>query len=425
MPAGDAARRAAILVTGDELIEGRVADRNGPLLARRLGERGYSVDRIVCVGDDLATLVDAIRALAAAHDLVVMSGGLGGTLDDLTREAAARAIDVPLVEMPEGRAVMARFWERLQRTPPDREWVEALLPRGARVLDNPTGLAPGFEIAIGAARLQAYPGVPAELETMSGLHLPRGGAGVRLEREVLVAGRAESDVAARLGDRLDRGRDPLIGIAAKEGFVALRIRTVAATVEEGEARIATELAFLEEALGEAIVSVRGESVDALVARVLLARGETLAVAESLTGGLIGHRLTEHPGISAALLGVDVTYANAAKEGVLGVAAATLAAHGAVSEEVAREMAEGVRRLHDADWGIATTGIAGPDGGSARKPVGLAWVACAHRDGVTAAESRVHPGSRSQVKERASCHALDLLRREIARGDGTRGAVDGG
>jgi competence/damage-inducible protein CinA-like protein len=409
--------RAGIITTGDEVVEGRVFDTNGPYLASLLGQRGYELKFSTSIGDDLDEIEATVRAAAGRVELLVITGGLGGTADDLTREAVGRAFGRELEFAEEGRAVMRRFWKALDRDPRDDNWTEAYLPRGSRVIDNPRGLAPGFdlkgEIGGSTLRVMVYPGVPSELRGMASRSLPSVTGRVIREREFRLAGLPESQVAEMLGDRLARDRSPRIGIAAKAGFILLRAVVQGRDAVAAENLLDEETAAVRQLFGDSLISAGKDDLEEVVVRALRTRSETLAVAESLTGGFIGHLLTAIPGVSEVLTAVDVTYANAAKVKLLGVDAADLENPevGAVSERVARQMAEGVRRLHDCDWGIATTGIAGPTGGRPGKPIGLAWVAVAGPAG-TSAEFRVHPGSRDDVKERAARHALDLLRRSI-------------
>lgn len=411
---------AGIITTGDEVVEGRITDTNAPHLGRLLAGRGHRLRFAISVGDDVDEIEAAIRAAVGRVETLAITGGLGGTADDVTREALARASCRPLVEHPEGRAVMERFWASLGRDPKaDRDWVEARLPEGCSVIDNPRGLAPGIDLKAQIEgtplRVLVFPGVPGEMRAMAENAVPWHEGVAVLEREFRVTGLGESVAAEMLGARLDRGREPRIGIAAKAGFLLLRVVARGARPEEAASVLEAEAEAFEEIFGARLVSADGREVEETVADALGRQEATLAVAESLTGGYIGHLLTELPGISRTLLGVDVTYSNEAKCRLLSVAESDISREGAVSETVARAMARGVRDLHGADWGIATTGIAGPTGGRPGKPVGLAWVAVAGPKGVVVAESRVHPGERSEVKQRAARHALDLLRRSLLGG----------
>ncbi|MCB9833340.1 MAG: CinA family nicotinamide mononucleotide deamidase-related protein [Planctomycetes bacterium] len=408
--------RARVLLSGDELVEGRLADTNGALIARALTTRGFEVVAFDVVGDDLDRLTRCLDAALDEVEATVVSGGLGGTADDLTRPALAAALGVDLVLVPEARADVEAFWRRLGRPIPPEIPIEAILPRGTAKVTNPVGLAPGVLAERRGHRLLCLPGVPSELRGMiegGALDLLGRPATLRRERLVRLAGLAESRVAIMLGDRLERGRNPLYGIAAKSGEVQLAIRAVDVDAERAEAMLDAEEEALRQLFGASLHSADGRALEEVVVACLLARGETLAIAESLTGGLVGEMITALPGVSAVLRGGVVAYANEVKTALLGVDAAILddRARGAVSEDCALAMARGARRALGADWAIATTGIAGPTGGSAEKPVGLVWVAAAGPEGAVA-ERRIHPGDRLDVRRRAAMHALDLLRRQL-------------
>lgn len=409
--------RAWIILTGDELIEGRTRDANGDVVARALRDRGHAVARIVTVGDGAAPLAAALAgARAAGAGLAVVTGGLGGTPDDLTRDGVATFLGVELARDETAARQMRATREARGLAPPPEPWPESLLPAGATAVRNVVGLAPGFIVG-DAPRILVLPGVPAELRAMiedGALDAVPPGK-VRWAAETVKAiGLTEPEIARRLGDLMARDRNPLIGLAAKTGEVHVAIRAAGPDVDAARRLVDADVERVAGLLGGAVYTTAGEELHEVVARLLLDRSATVVVAESLTGGLVGDRLTDCAGVSAAFLAAHVTYADAAKTSVLGVDQSLLAAHGAVSEPVVRAMAEGARARHDADFAVATSGIAGPGGGSAEKPVGTAWVAACSRDGC-AAEVRVHGGRRREVKVRAARHALDLLRRVILGG----------
>ncbi|MCA9323084.1 MAG: CinA family nicotinamide mononucleotide deamidase-related protein [Planctomycetes bacterium] len=408
--------KAWVVVTGDELIEGRTADTNGSYLSRALGERGFEVERIVVLGDDESTLVEVTHAARQNAAVMVVAGGLGGTADDLTRSALARAFDCPLVEDAAARAQVESFWRRLDREPRALPSPECLVPRGAEVIENGAGLAPGLFIRTGGFSVIALPGVPSEMQHMVQAGALDGlgrGRQQRAEAIVHVVGLAESVAAERLGSLLDRGRKPLVGITAKDGELILRVRVRADELTAAEALVAADLSRIRDCLAGHVYSEAGESLAAVLLNRMREKRLTLAFAESLTGGGLGDLITEIPGSSDVFLADLVCYSNAAKVALLGVPEATIAKHGAVSEACALAMAKGVRERTGADLAVSTTGIAGPGGATDQKPVGLAWVACASAEGVLA-EHRIHPGGRSEVKTRCARHGLDLLRRVLDR-----------
>ncbi|MEE9394682.1 MAG: CinA family nicotinamide mononucleotide deamidase-related protein [Planctomycetota bacterium] len=404
-------RRAWIAITGDELLHGDLIDANGPYLAALLNRCGIEVTRFVGVGDDLCALVSLIRDSMGKTELLVMTGGLGSTADDLTRPAAAAALGLNLAVDDEAHRQVEAFWQSLDRDPAGQVFPEASLPQGATLIPNPKGLAPGFVCEHEDWRMVAFPGVPAELQEMAPRYFePLADSARRMwQAEVMVSGISESATAEILGDLLDRGREPLIGIAAKEGFLRLTLRARGLGAAD---KIAVDVAEIESRFAEKVVSAVGHSQVEIISKALRDRGWTLALAESLTGGLLGHQLTEIPGSSEFLIAALVTYADRAKTQVLGVSAALIAEHGVVSQPVAEAMAQGARRTQACDWGLATTGIAGPGGALPGQAVGTAWVAVADPMGRVYGECRVHPGTRSQVKDRVAVHAFDLMRRVL-------------
>ncbi len=404
-----------IILTGDELIEGRLADTNGSYLAAALFALGFEPAGMVVVGDDRARLTTIMRQALADNDIVVCSGGLGGTPDDLTRYALADAVESPLVVNVEAMGQLKQFWARLKRTFPSDKPLEAMMPASARAVANKAGLAPGMFVEHKGAKLLCLPGVPSELKQMIGdgvLELFGPPQGKRSFAALRVIGMREPVIAQVLGDIMERGRNPLCGIAAQEGEVLLSLRASAASQDQADRAIQADVTRIKDLLGDKVISEDGSGQVQIIAEALRRKGQTVAIAESLTGGLLGHQFTEIPGVSDVFLAGFVTYSNAAKVNVLGVDRKTLNGEGAVSEGVARQMAKGALARGSADFAVATTGIAGPTGGSAEKPVGLCWVAAASKSGEDWAESRVHGGSRGEIKRRSATHALDLLRRLI-------------
>ncbi len=390
---------AAILAVGTELFRPGRRDRNTPLLTGRLASLGIPVVFSAVLPDDEETLVEAIRLALGRADWVFVAGGLGPTSDDRTRAAAAGALGVPLV-LDEAAA------ERLRRRRYGSVEVnlrQAYVPEGATALPNSAGTAPG---ALAAGRLVLLPGPPRELEAMFDAEvaprLPRGQAPA--EATLLLAGMPESVLEERIADLTPLPDGPLsLSILASRGVLELRV------AGRGADRLADQIA---ERAGPALFSRKpGDSLEARVGRMLRERGLRLAVAESLTGGLIGDRLTSVPGASGWFdLGV-VAYADSAKRDLLGVPEATLASFGAVSEETARAMAEGVRqRAGGRALGLAVTGIAGPTGATPGKPVGTVWIALAGAE-TTAVRHRL-PGGRELVRQLTATRALDLVRRTL-------------
>ncbi len=414
--------RAAVLVTGDEVLEGRVGDRNGRFLAADLDARGAEVDRIVVLGDRREAIASQVRALAAEGlDLVVTTGGLGVTHDDLTMEAVADAAGVATA-LDEGALALVRARSaghpNIARVDPAvAEAVarkQATLPVGG-VTVPPAGTAPGCVLTVGATVVVVLPGPPREVAAMwpdAVRTAPVADVLARVTAPVRRILRVHGVIEAELVERLE-GRVPSgvrMGICARPGEIEVVLTETGArpgAADEAAARIS-------DWFGRAVFSTDGADVDDAVAGALLARRQTVAVAESCTGGLVGARLTRRPGSSAYVLGGFVTYADAAKRDLLGVAAEVLGAHGAVSRPVAAAMAEGARGALGADWALSVTGIAGPGGGTPAKPVGLVFVGCAGPAGTRVVENRFR-GDRDLVRERSVSAALHLLREALAGG----------
>lgn len=414
---GRGAPAAHIVCSGDELTLGRIANTNAAWLSRRLTDLGFDVRRHVVVPDHLGPLAAEIRAAAAAARLVILSGGLGPTVDDLTREAAAQAAGRRLVRSATALAAIRRFFARRRRPMPENNARQADLPAGAAILRNPAGTAPGFALAIRGALVAALPGVPAELRPMfeSGvvplLRRRFPGRPAVAAKELDTIGLPESEVDRRLAGVASPGGNPRLSLMVRDAIVTARFFARGRTAGEARRALRSALGPARRALGAHVFGEDGMDVSDAVAALLLRRRLTLSIAESCTGGLIGHLLTRVPGVSAALLEDVVTYANASKVKRLGVSAALIRRRGAVSAEVAAAMAEGSQRTSGADAALAVTGIAGPGGGTAAKPVGLVYVAARFRGATTVRELRL-PGDRAMVQARAARLALDHLRRRI-------------
>jgi len=406
-----------LLSTGDELLTGQVVDTNSAWLMDRLWDLGLLVRRKTLVGDDRTDLDAAIRECCGRADAVVMSGGLGPTEDDLTAEVVAGVAGAPL-ERHEATlaAIQARF-EKLGRTMTPNNARQALVPRGATVHPNRFGTAPGFSIRIGRATLTCLPGVPVEFKGLCDEAVLPALAGrlgaVPAARVLKLLGVPESHADQLMRPVMDDPANRGVRFGYRAHFPEVHLKWMVDGAD-AEARAAAIEARVRALFGESVWGAGKEELPALVVQRLTARGERVALAESCTGGLVASLLTEVSGASAVLdLGV-VAYADAVKRELLGVPAATLAAHGAVSEPVARALAEGARRLGRATWGLGITGVAGPTGGTPEKPVGTVHLALAGPAG-TQAWQRRFTGDRPRVRRAAAYDALDALRRALAAG----------
>lgn len=395
-----------ILSSGSELLRGRGLDLHLGWFGRRLEAAGLEIRHHQTLADDRRRLVDGLKLAAARSDIVILTGGLGPTEDDHAREAAAKAFHRPLVfRASEWKRIRDRF-RSVRRKMSANNRRQAFLPKGARLIPNPRGTAPGFLIRDGGVIFAALPGPPNEMHPMflKGV-LPA--LKVRRTFEVW-EGRAYGIPEGTVDETVSRivGRSASYGLTVRQGQVNITIRG------EGSRRkqiLRTLARRVRAAFGDAFME---RNLPEEVAHLLMDRGVTLAVAESCTGGLITHGLTEVPGVSSVLLEGVVTYSNASKTARLGVAPGLIRRHGAVSAEVARAMAAGVARSSGARLGAAVTGIAGPGGGSKEKPVGLCFMAVNGR-----VERRVFPGIRADVKLRAANFTLNMIRQALVRGEG--------
>jgi nicotinamide-nucleotide amidase len=371
--------RAEILSIGSELVSGQSLDTNSRWLSQQLGMLGIPVAFHTTLGDEMEDHRAAFRVAFDRADLVVMTGGLGPTQDDLTREALADCAGVPLVEDPVSLAAIEAMFSRRNRVMTERNRLQALFPVGAEPMENPVGTAPGIWMRVGRATVACLPGVPSEMKKMFAEQvvprLKRQGlvTKVIVHRKINMYGKGESEIEAQAMDLTVRGRVPEVGITASEATISFRIAAEAATEEDALRLIEPTAQLIYERFGNLVLGEGTVDVAESLAFQLDRTGSTLATAESCTGGLIARMITAVPGISASYLGGVVTYANSAKTELLGVPVEMLAAHGAVSPEVAAAMAEGVRKRLGTTLGISTTGVAGPGGGTPEKPVGLVYI----------------------------------------------------
>ncbi|HKY36641.1 MAG TPA: competence/damage-inducible protein A [Polyangiaceae bacterium] len=405
---------AAVLCIGTELTRGELTNTNASWLAESLTALGLEVTALDCVDDDRVRIEACLRRLAAEHQVLICTGGLGPTTDDITTECAARVAEVALER---DQATLDGIEQRLLRF--GRKMAasnakQADFPAGARVLPNPNGTAPGFRVELLGTPAYFMPGVPSEMKAMFETSLaPELKALVTEPRHQIVLrsfGLPESEVNDRLAG-IEASFEVVIGYRATLPEIEVKVLARAASPEVA-ARAARKAA--DEArsrLGDHVYAEGFGSLPESVGALLAERGLTLAVAESCTGGLAAELLTRAAGSSRYFLGGAVVYANPAKTELLGVAPELIAQHGAVSTEVARAMAEGVRARLGADIGLAFTGIAGPDGGTAQKPVGLVHWAASSKAG-TEARDRVFIGDRQAIRRRAVFAGLDLVRRNL-------------
>jgi len=408
--------RAAILAVGTELLSVDRVDSHSLRLAARLERHGVALVRKAVVADDEEEIAAEVVAALARVDLLIVTGGLGPTADDLTREGCARALGLRLVEDAAVWEAIGRRFASFGRTPSENNRRQALVPEGAAVLANARGTAPGLRLDRGGRTLFLLPGVPHELEELVERELEpwlvaRSSGGGTERRTLRVAMRPESEVDRMLEPAYREFGRESITVLASPGEVRVRFAAHGPAPERG-ARLEAMDRRLRGLLGDAVFGAgEEETLEAVVGALLAARGWTLATAESCTGGLVAERLTRVPGSSGWFPGGVVAYSNSVKTDLAGVDPELFAAHGAVSEQVARALAEGVRRRFGADLGIGITGIAGPGGGSEEKPVGTVHLALAAADGTRHRALRL-PGDRERVRTMAAQAALEMVRRGL-------------
>jgi nicotinamide-nucleotide amidase len=412
---GGARKTAACLAVGSELLGDCRLDSNSLTITRTLARYGITVDEKRVAGDSVDRVAEAIRGLFARHDLVVVTGGLGPTADDVTRDAVARAFDREIAVDAEVEGWIRTRYAELGRDMPEICTTMARVVAGSKPLRNNRGSAPGVLLEDDGHLLAVFPGVPWEMEEMLERDLEPEIASwnpglSKFSRTLLLGGVVESDTEVKIRHLYDGFGRENITILASYGVLRLVLSAVGDKGSSIRRLDAMEAAF-REVLGMDVAAVDIENLSEVVLEGLRTRQQTLAVAESCTGGLLSAHLTDVPGASQVFLGGVVSYSNEAKEHLIDVPHEMLVEHGAVSEEVACAMAEGVRARFGSDWGAGITGIAGPTGGTEEKPVGLVHWAVAGPDGVSA-KHHVFLGDRSIVRVWSLNATLDLLRRRL-------------
>jgi nicotinamide-nucleotide amidase len=405
---------AAVLSIGTELTRGELVNTNATWLGEELTKLGFEVVEHATVDDRLERIVTLIRRFAETNRVVVVTGGLGPTSDDLTTVAAASAAGVGLRRDERVVEGIRQKFEAFGRVMPESNAKQGDFPEGAQVLPNPVGTAPGFALSLGEARFFFVPGVPREMKHIFNESIVPAIAALAEPRthqvHIRTFGMTESGVAQALHELEKKHEGLTLGYRAHFPEIEVKVHVRADSAAEAQRRsesIADEVRAL---LGDAVFGGRAESFAEAVGKVLRDKGKTLAVAESCTGGRVGEMLTRVPGASNYLLLDAVVYANSAKEAVLGVGQEILRAHGAVSAETAAAMAEGALRVAGADIAVSITGIAGPEGGTEDKPVGTIWFGLARKGERTITKHRKLPWGRERVQILASYVALELVRR---------------
>jgi nicotinamide-nucleotide amidase len=407
--------KAELICIGTELLLGQTADTNATYLARQLADLGIDLYHKTTVGDNLQRISAVLGTAWDRAELLILSGGLGPTQDDLTREAVAGLLGENLEFQTEAWQEIKAFFSKLQRSVVASNRRQAMFPPSGRLISNSTGTAPGLLVEKEGHLIVALPGVPRELMTMWDqsvrplLHdrLAREGVSVLTSKTIRVVGMGESMMEEKVIDLIQNQTNPTIAPYAGQGEACLRLTAKSRSKSENLRLLDSLQATVAERLGPFIYGYDNDNLETVIGRLLQAKGWHLAVAESCTGGLIGHRITNVPGSSAYYLGGINSYSNQFKMELLGVPETTLREHGAVSPETAQAMAEGARRISGAEVGLASTGIAGPGGAVPGKAVGLIYLAVVS-PGFIRIESRVFPYNRIGNKEAAAQMGLTLL-----------------
>lgn len=408
---------AEIVSVGTELLMGQVVNTDAQFIAQRLAPLGFQVFYHTTVGDNAKRLTAAVHQAVERSDVVVFTGGLGPTDDDLTKETVAAAFGMTVEPVPEEVERLTKYFAARGYPMTPNNYKQASFPKGSLILKNDFGTAPGCILSAGGKTAVLLPGPPRELFPMFQNYvmpyLERMTGAKLYTRELHIFGMGESSVTCQLKDVIDAQTNPTVAPYVKTGEVTLRVTALCQNDEEGEALVQPMIGEIVARLGDVVYSTVGESLPETCARLLVGDGATLAIAESCTGGMIASEFVAIPGCSNFLLEACVAYSDAAKTRRLEVSPELLKTFGAVSEECARAMAEGMRASSGADFALATTGFAGPDGGTEAAPVGTVFLALASPDGTEIKRVQLH-GERARIRELASLHAFDLLRRRLCR-----------
>ncbi len=407
--------KAEILAVGTEILLGDIVNTNAQYLAKRLADLGISVYHQSVVGDNPERLLEAYRLAFGRADLVITTGGLGPTKDDLTKEVAFEYFGKQSVIHEESLKIIEGYFKKMNRPMAESNKKQAYFPVDAVILPNNNGTAPGCIIEKNSKIVALLPGPPREMKPMFEEsvvpYLKKFQQGVLVSKVLRVIGVGESTAAEMLEDILDNQTNPTVAPYAKEGEVTFRITAKASSEEEGKKLIETIEVEIRKRLGENIYGEGDTTLENVVGEMLVNRNLTISTAESCTGGMVAATLINYAGISSVLMEGAVTYSNEAKINRLGVLRETLDKHGAVSSEVAAEMAQGIAKTAGTNIGLSTTGIAGPGGGSDEKPVGLVYIGL-YINGEVKTKKLNLSGNRQKIRERATMQLIDWLRREL-------------
>ncbi len=407
---------AEIISIGQELLLGEITDTNASYLSDMLSAAGIDVKYHTCVGDYASQIQEALTIAVGRSELIFTTGGLGPTKDDLTREVISEFSDCPLRLHKESLRRIEQIFKLRNLNVPPVNRIQAMIPEGATVIKNEHGTAPGFLLTYKGIKIISLPGVPSEMKSMFQSIYPllkEKNEDVIHTKLLNCFGIPESTLGEKLGNLMDRNNNPSVGTRVKNGVIAVRIHAKGKTEKETKKLISETEKDIRSRLGDVIFGEGQDSLEHAVAQELAKKKLTLSVAESCTGGLISHKLTNVSGISEYFLEAIVSYSNNSKIDMLKVPEELIKKHGAVSKKVAEAMAAGVKSLSGSDYAISVTGIAGPTGGTYEKPVGLVYIALAGPSG-TEVQKFQFTGSREEIKERAALSALNMLRMKLTK-----------
>ncbi len=411
--------KAEILAVGTELLMGQIVNTNAQYISSELPDVGVSVYYHSVVGDNPERLKESLELALKRCDVVITTGGLGPTQDDLTKETIAQAFGKKLVLHEESLKDIRAFFKKIGREMTQNNEKQAYMPEDCIILKNNNGTAPGCIMEKGEKIIVMLPGPPSEMKPMfNDFVFPyfREKSSYSIESKYLrIFGIGESAMETKILDLIDGQTNPTIATYAKEGEVTIRVSAKVEQGKDAQKLLEPVIEEIRKRTGQCLYSEEDQTLDQVAANLLLKNNLTIATAESCTGGLISQTLTDIPGISRVFMGGAVTYSNDAKEEYLGVKKETLMQYGAVSRETAKEMAEGIRKRLKTDIGVSVTGIAGPDGGTAEKPVGLVYIGLSSDQGTITKELRLL-GNRKRIRTITALHVFDMIRRHILKLD---------
>ncbi len=413
--------KAELISVGTEILMGQILNTNARYISQRLSELGIDMFIQTTIGDNHDRLGECMRESLKRADLVITTGGLGPTCDDLTKETAADIMGKTLEYDEESLHILKKRFSAMHKGMTPNNLKQAMFPKDSLILSNPNGTAPGCIMEKDGKAIILLPGPPREMVPMFEDHvmpyLEKRSGYMLYSRIMRIFGKGESQVEYDLRDLMEAQSNPTIAPYAKTGEVTLRVTARCKDEAEGEKLTEPVLARIESVLGDVVYSTHDEELYEVCVKKLIEKGKTLSVAESCTGGMIAANIVNTAGCSACFMQGAITYSNAAKMERLGVKKETLEQNSAVSEQTAKEMAEGMRLTSGTDYALSTTGIAGPEGGSAEKPVGLVYVALSSEQGTEAVKLELG-GDRDRIRTVATLHAFDLLRRKLDQNEQT-------